>query len=435
MKMVCLYPIEYTRWFGSAYFMLALASLTGAIYAANTRQHQRYGFQFALIFFISILYVMGFAVMCVKADRGRQGIFIWDYVSAIPLIVVIITFAVCFAYVLLLWYLLIKHIKSMLTPKSLQEGLDKLPDGVYFGTKDNIPLLINRKMQEIMNELFVKGTQVPELLNYEENKKTIRDNCRIWRSDFNLYVKLTDGTVWNIFDKDIKVKRGHKAIMIKEILAYDITKRYERNLELEERNKRLSLINEKLRQYSLNLDSITRQKEILNAKIRLHDDVGRCLLALRTYLAAGKNTESIDRNHLEDLWKSTIAILNNESDGLNGEEDTGRMAIMSKAADSVGVTLIINGDIKDYMEEMVTAAIHECLTNTVKHADGSVLTVNIYNNEKVWSAEITNNGKPPSDIIVETGGLHNLRSMIELKGGTMEVISIPKFKLIISNKK
>lgn len=40
-------------------------------------------------------------------------------------------------------------------------------------------------------------------------------------------------------------------------------------------------VNERLKEYSSKVDSYMREKEILAAKIKVHDDIGRSLIALK----------------------------------------------------------------------------------------------------------------------------------------------------------
>lgn len=451
------FPFEYIKYVGIAYVILVILALVGIIYAYDIGQYRRYGVPFSIVFVLCLFYMTGIENICVETYNGLRSSIIGRLLREIPIIVMAATLIVCTALIVVLWLLLRRYIRTMLTPASLQEGLDKLPDGIYFGTEDHIPLLINRNMQRIINEALAPRINVTALLSKPIDTGSIRNGCRAWSNEVGTFVELSDGSVWDIHGKDISVRRGHRIMIIQELLAYDITKRYEKSIELEERNRHLNTVNEKLREYSRNLDSITRQKEMLNAKIRLHDDVGRCLLALRAYLAAGEkssgdnipevsddgvsavgksnitdNNRSTDRAHLEDLWKSTIAVLNNESERT---DDVDRMAVMRKAADAVGVSLVISGEIHPDMEELVAAAIHECLTNTVKHADGNILTVDINSDESRWTMRITNNGRPPESEIRETGGLGNLRSVVEFAGGMMKVVSLPEFELMISKDK
>lgn len=69
----------------------------------------------------------------------------------------------------------------------------------------------------------------------------------------------------------------------------------------------------------------------------------------------------------------------------------------------------------------------ECLTNTVSHANGHLLNVNVKDN----LIKITNDGTHPKGIIKEGGGLSSLRSLIEKENGKMIVNSEPQFELII----
>ena len=437
MNMMCEYPIEYTRCFGTVFVVLATCSLIGVIYTLNIRQYKRFGILFTVTFILCAFFVTGFEINSGSAYRKIPGGFPGGITERIPLVVTAAAFIIALAVIITIWLRLRRHVRSMLTPASLQDGLNKLPDGVYFGTEDDIALLINRKMQEIMNLLFVDPENVSALVDAPDDDHNIRQGSRLISNDMGRFAMLADGTVWDIHEQSIPMKRGRNVTMVREILAYDITKRYEKNVELEERNRHLNAINEKLREYSLNLDSITRQKEMLNAKIRLHDDVGRCLLALRNYLSSEDN---INRSSLCELWSSTAAVLTNE---VERKDDVDRFEVLKNAADAVGVSLVINkigkldelavsGVLKRELEEIVASAIHECLANTVKHADGDMLTVDIGYENDFWSMKITNNGRPPDKEIKETGGLLNLRNMVELRGYSMEIVSYPVFQLTVS---
>ena len=81
---------------------------------------------------------------------------------------------------------------------------------------------------------------------------------------------------------------------------------------------------------------------------------------------------------------------------------------------------------------LLTVAIRECATNTVRHAEGSEMTVDISDADGYVCASITNNGKQPEQEVTEGGGLGALRRRIESAGGTMAVESAPVFRLNIT---
>ena len=74
---------------------------------------------------------------------------------------------------------------------------------------------------------------------------------------------------------------------------------------------------------------------------------------------------------------------------------------------------------------------HECLTNTVSHANGKTMTVTVSEKNGKYTIEITNDGEKPKDEIIEGGGLSGLRLLVERENGTMMIHSVPRFELII----
>ena len=79
------------------------------------------------------------------------------------------------------------------------------------------------------------------------------------------------------------------------------------------------------------------------------------------------------------------------------------------------------------VRKILAQAITECAANTVKHAEGDRIMIDISDTGIV----ITNNGRPPKGTIAESGGLLSLRRKIEAMGGTMLIESAPAFALHI----
>lgn len=309
---------------------------------------------------------------------------------------------------------LIWHRKNnLLTPGALKESLDTLPDGVCFFEKNGQPLLVNIQMNRISGELF--GA---EILNGEQFWKDIREN-------FPEMVQTKDGKIWDFRRKDLVIRKK----IIYEIVACDVTEQYKLKKELEKRNQSLGEINERLRLYGQEVDRITRDQEILTAKIRLHDELGRSLLAFRSYLDQTK--EQRDHDGLLRLWHYNIAALRNEASPSEMRDD---WALLRQAADAVDVKIFLDGDIpkEEKIESIIIKAIHECLANTVKHANGNELYVKIRNNNVRTTVEMSNNGNPPTHTVKESGGLLNLRHTVERAGGTMVIESTPQFMLQVT---
>lgn len=79
------------------------------------------------------------------------------------------------------------------------------------------------------------------------------------------------------------------------------------------------------------------------------------------------------------------------------------------------------------IRKITAEAMRQCITNTLKHAGGTEIYVDM-SYDKV---SISNNGTPPKEKIVEGTGLKSLRQLCEKSGYQMIVDSFPNFILTI----
>ncbi len=320
---------------------------------------------------------------------------------------------------------LYQKLKTVLTPSAVKESLDNLPDGVCFSLKSGMPILVNTKMSRLCSELFEKSILNADRFFEDIKTKPLKNNAQLIRVVPNVTIKTADNQVWDFRRKTIYDNKNE----IVELVAYNITTQYELNTELKKRNKRMDAVGERLRKFNREVTRVTREKEILNAIIRVHDDLGRALLMLRKYLAEPKDMRN--REELLFLWQYNTAVMKNETDP-NGEGSD--WDVLMHSAENIGVKINLNGCLpkNERQKSVLIAALRECLTNTVKHANGNVIDVCISEeNEKILII-ITNNGKAPNGTIVEKGGLKNLRTIVEDANGNMTIESNYRFILKIS---
>lgn len=310
-------------------------------------------------------------------------------------------------------------IMSSLTPQSLEDGLNSLPDGVAFVDSKGVPMLVNDAMQKTCRTALGKPLLDSRELEDCLQQGRVTEGCKAELRGKGYYLHMKDGSVRDI-RKRLLLIDGRK---IWELVAYDITERYRKSLELEERSAHLKEVNRNIRAYTRELNAIVREEEVLAAKIRIHDDVGRALLSLKSYLIRGG-----DRDSLIELWRFTAGILKGENEP---DDSADPIEALREAADAVGVKLNLIGEIPDELRSLIAIAIHECLTNTVKHADGTELTVVMTETDGVTEAVFTNDGKAPEGEISEKGGLKSLRTAVEKLRGEMELSSQPQFTLTI----
>ncbi len=320
---------------------------------------------------------------------------------------------------------IIVKINSMPTGNSIKESLDDLPDGICFSTKDGQPLLINTKMNDISARLF--GSVIMNVKDCERKlrERSFLQGVRIISHESASTVLADEGSVWDIHIRDLDIARGE----VTETLAFDVTEQYKLSRELEKNNRVLSGVNRDLKRYSGAVDKLAREEEILAAKTKVHDDVGRSLLSFRAYLVQPEDTRN--RSDLLALWRHDINVMKHEADP--GPARDG-LELLMEAADAVGVTIDITGELpeEERLRRVIITAIHECLTNTVRHAHGKEVDVEIDRGDGTVIVKIMNDGRRPDGIIEETGGLKNLRAAAEREGGAMQITSLPEFILWIS---
>ena len=407
---------------GTSFFLLSAFCLLGLIRAFDMKTDFPVRLIFAGLLLFSLVFTQNFQTICVKIKNEGMTPWIIERAQKIPVWFVLAGLMVSTVCLGAVWTVMERQIRFALTPASLQEGLDFMPDGISFSTQDGIPLLVNRKMQNISYAAFGTGVlDMRRLLQLLEAGETAV-GCHVEYKENAVFLHLQDGSIWDIQYREIPIRSSQ----VQECIAYDITEQYQKNQEMEKRNAHLAAVNKKMREYNQNLDSITREREILAAKVRIHDDVGRSLLALRAYLSH-KNG---DRKGLVDLWRFTVSALKGEA---VSHDTADRMEVLAQAAEAVDVKLVFDGDIpkEQQLEEVVAAAIHECLTNTVKHADGSELAVHTMVENNMVTSELKNNGKPPEGKKKKKDGLRTLRTIVEQHGGRMEILSRPEFLLRI----
>ena len=330
--------------------------------------------------------------------------------------------AAALAEVILFIYV-IRPSGKVLSPMAIKESLDLLPDGVCFYDSGGRVILINNKMLGLSGEIF--GRSITNGCAFWEDIKDagVKNGAEVIRFEGNMAVKTADGRVWDFRKNEITV--GGEPVT--ELLAYDATEQYRLTMELKRRNKRLESIGGRLKALSLDIERVIREKEILNAKIKVHDGVGRSLLALRLYIA--QNKDKRDRAALVRQFNGiVVGIL---SCGGRDKGDVPENVI--RDARKLGVEVIWNGEIPENAlhKALILMAARECASNAARHAAGKRLYITIKSAGGGTAAEFTNDGIKPEGEIKEKGGLKNLRRAVEKTGGIMKVTSEERFSVAL----
>lgn len=151
------------------------------------------------------------------------------------------------------------------------------------------------------------------------------------------------------------------------------------------------------------------------------------MLATKRRLA--EPIDEIGQKQLVCLWQAEIAALKSTRPRVGKNN----LQVIKDVAKLVSVTVEFCGEppkADTVNEKILIAAIHECLTNTVSHADGKAMTVATAVENGRYAITITNDGEKTKGEITEGGGLSGLRLLVERENGRMIIHGTPQFELL-----
>ena len=304
---------------------------------------------------------------------------------------------------------LLHRLRRQLSPVSIKESCDHLPSALCFAWENGRPCLKNLKMDELSHLLTGEA-----LLNANVFWKAVEPQP---------IVTLENGQTWS-FER-VRMEMNGKIVY--QITGTNITEEARLRRELEEDNLRLNAMNRRLRQYGQDVQEATREKEILRAKTRVHDEIGRALLQTRQLLAGTQG----DAESVCAAWRQNVRLLLGK---YADEQRADAFEQLSRAAQAIGVTIARSGVFPEDGTEaaqLAEAAAHECLTNLVRHAGGTRLEIIGEKTASGWRVRYLNDGAAPAGPIVEGSGLTALRARTEAACGAMETAHEPRFQLTL----
>lgn len=312
---------------------------------------------------------------------------------------------------------------------AVKEGFDNLPSGICFADRNGTVILCNRQMHRLCHILLGMDLQyLPELrrgLDAPQPGVTVIDREA-------LIYRFPDNTLWQFGESTVTDRDGG---IYTQVQAVDVTELSQKSAELEQENQALEEANARARRLYADIDRIVREKENLALKMRVHDDIGLCLLASRNLLMQESTLEEYRKGGRR--WEQVLQIIgiaDRSGYGQRTASAAGALAELIAAAGEIGVRVQIQGELPASEENahLLIVAMRECATNTARHARGSEMTVSLTRTRDADRAVITNNGQPPEGEIVEGGGLSGLRRRVEAAGGAMTVEWKPEFRLTVS---
>lgn len=308
------------------------------------------------------------------------------------------------------------------SPAMIRETLDDLNTGICFSDATGRMILVNRTMGELAAALTGSYPQTLAELTGALGSPGADRGVTVMEGDPLLY-RFPDDRVWQFRTAGLT---DPALSGFTQVTAQDVTQLWEVNERLREGNEALAGTNEKLKRMYERLADRIREEETLSLKMRVHNEIGASLIALSELLENG-SAEDMDRRLL--TLQDAVRYFSG-----SGPAMAGTLEGLRRQAGEMGVTLALEGALPSapWMEELITDAARECVTNCVRHAGGDRVTVAATRRTGVRTVVITNSGRVPQGPIAEGGGLSALRKKVEARGGEMRLSHAPRFALILN---
>lgn len=203
----------------------------------------------------------------------------------------------------------------------------------------------------------------------------------------------------------------------------------QRVIQEQEARNQIATLNRELIATQALLEQSTKQSERLRISRDLHDGLGHHLTALilklqyLTYTTTGETKEQITTAHL--LAKELLQDVRTTVHEMREKAYIGFFDALDALIAQVP-NLEIKTDIDRHIAlvdvpiiEALFRTIQEAITNTLRHAEATELTIRLINNEGVLELTISDNGqKSPS--IIEGNGLSGMKERVEAVSGNID---------------
>lgn len=357
---------------------------------------------------------------------GELGAFYWILTAAFMTI-----FSIALAYSYAKWG------RSHVTVTSVKDGMEMLQAGLCYWKDNGQIILSNQKMNELCLEMTGESLLSGSLF-YEAVRKMAQGD----------YVTMRDGSIRQ-FRYGQVLFYGEK---VYELVATDVTEFYGKNEKLKKETESLRRMNENLRRYHQDIEEMVKSQEILQAKIRIHDEMNQLMLITTACMDANGSSAEMDK--ALTAWQDQVMLQGKMAE--KEETDGGTNRVM-QLAEVLGIRIIFSGvpvrEVSEGNREILMVTAGEAIANAVKHADAKNLEIRVTVTDAEEEFLISNDGRlPKAGItegsgltnagntggdsftkagITEGGGLTNVRRRVEMAGGRMEILIGDRFGLKI----
>ena len=305
-----------------------------------------------------------------------------------------------------------EYTDTKIGPESVKECVDRLPTGICCYFEGGQVKLVNDLMSRLCIELTGERLSDGEWFERRLKELSIADDGDA------VLVQTLDGRYYS-FRKQIADLDG---IPLKEIVASDVTREYRLTAELKEKEEQVAALNIKLKELSEESLKTAIEKEVLSAKVRVHDDLGRVILLARRCLNYRDNNFMSLEKTAEEVRKQAILMLSESPD--EWRRDYG---YVFRTAKQLGMKLKVQGKIPqgERSRRLAVSALNCAILNSARHAGADQINVKC---ERVrdeatglefYDMSISDNVNFQVEKVEEKGGLKSLRNELEAEGGSL----------------
>jgi len=237
-------------------------------------------------------------------------------------------------------------------------------------------------------------------------------------TDDPIYFSFPDGSIWRFRKEEL----NDRLPFYTQLEATEITDLYRYSEDLYNTRSKLAEQYDRQRNILDNIVEINHEKEILSAKMRIHDDMGKSILTTKQHIFNDTLPGNIP--YLTEIWNNTVRNMTDFSQLFSDAEISPEIELL-KVADMIGCRVIFHGErpVGRKTELLFYAMVREALTNAVRHAGADQLDVTISPADRGYNITISDNGSAPAAIVTEGSGLGNLRRKLEQEGADLQITS------------
>lgn len=310
--------------------------------------------------------------------------------------------------------------KHYRTSHLIRTAIDSYPDGICFSTENGRPILANKTINNLCYAISAHTITNANVMWKEITESAISKKGGIY------VLQLKDGTYWQFQRKELMIENER----VIQYEANDITELYHYQSRLRENNREAALMQKHQKELLKNIVQNNLDKELLHAKMHIHDAFGQVLIMTENELT--HKSKEIDEQEMLSAWQNVISDMENaaqsEPKTICPEKE------LTQVAGLIGCHVDFEGKQPASRKALLLlyAAIREALTNAVRHAGANRLTIHIQEEAISYRVRIASNGRPCDGPIQEGGGLTNLRRRLEQEGASLKYDYKPNVSLLLT---